>query len=65
MTNTNGQLSYQCEKTLFFSFIPAPFLFLYVKYKSKAASTDLAAGNCLIQLFPLFLSLFLTAVFKC
>lgn len=39
------------------------FPFFYVKYKSKAASTDLAAGNCLMQLFPLFLSL--TAVFKC
>lgn len=38
---------------------------VYVKYKSKAASTGLAAGNCLMQLYPLFLSLFLTAVFKC
>lgn len=46
-----------CENFFF------PPLFLYVKCKSKAASTDLAAGNCLMQLFPLFLSL--TAVFKC
>lgn len=38
---------------------------VYVKYKSKAASPGLAVGNCLMQLYPLFLFLFLTAVFKC